>query len=100
MIVVHIYSARPQPATDFVHDSFDPPIHITRPDGALVWCECCTRRRLAKNATARVYYDHISYWCADGKGCKDKAYVAARRRREFRNRSRAAKAAWIKRRAA
>ena len=100
MIGVHIRCARAQPATNFFDDSLDPPTNITRPDGALVWCECCTRRRLAKNATVRVYYDHISYWCADGKGCKAEAYVEARRRREFRNRSRAAKAAWIKRRAA
>lgn len=98
--MIHVYTVIAQPATRFVDDCGLKPVVITHADNARVWCGCCGRRRLAKNAVVHVYYDHHSYWCAPGKGCNGEPEVKAKRWRQFRNRSLAAKAAWARRRAA
>lgn len=98
MSAVHVYTARPQPATQFatVVDIREPcrrqaptwrPYRVvtrrfvTRfaPNRLLpTWC--CLRRRPAKNLVVRVYYDAVAAHCAPGKGCK------APKRRERRRR--------------
>lgn len=91
---LHIYRAAMQPATCF-DDHLREQTHTTRiaPHKRL-WAMCCDKRRLAKNLVVQVYYDATYFWCAPGKGCKDPAYIAARKRREFRNRSRGQKRRW------
>ena len=66
------------------------------PANRLLWCECCGKRHPAKNCVVQSYYDGLNVWCVDGKGCKDPRVIAAKKRREYRNRSVAQKARWAK----
>lgn len=94
---VHLYVAAKQPAMRFVDRVGEREIVFARPGHSLVWCSCCSQRRFAENAVVQVYYDATMFWCAAGRGCKDPAFIAASKRREFRNRSRGNRAAWAKR---
>jgi len=70
-MTIHIYTAKPQPATRFKIDVGNTnPSWIRIPGNRLLYTDCCGKRRPAKNLTVQVYYDHTSAWCADGKGCK------------------------------
>jgi len=70
-MIIHIYTAKQQPATRFKVDmDRAKPSWITIPGNRLLYTDCCGTRRPAKNLTVQVYYDHTSVWCADSKGCK------------------------------
>ena len=85
---VHIFRARDQSATNFVIDVDGlPPKRLRTPRNRLLWTMCCDKRRPAKNLIVHVYYDGIYYFCKAGKGCKDPAFIAEKKRREFKNRS-------------
>jgi hypothetical protein len=68
--MIHIYSAKSQPATRFVDNSVDPPARFKNKPHKLVFAECCRQRRRAKNCRVFVYYDHWKFVCTDGCGCK------------------------------
>lgn len=94
----HLYVAERQPATHYIDDvSPGHRIEFHQPAHALVWCGCCEQKRRAENAVVQIYYDCTLFWCAPGRGCKDPEVIAAKRRREFRNRSLGNRAAWARR---
>lgn len=97
---LHIFRARDQRATRYIDDVMGVNHYVTNPANRLFWAYCCDKRRPAKNLTVHVYYDGTYYFCAAGTGCKDPAFIAAKRRREFRNRSVGNRAAWARRKAA
>ena len=94
--MTHIYFELLQPATRWRCGHCDPPTVIEWPRNRLLWVQCCGKRRPAKNCVLQSYYDGPYVWCADGKGCKSPKLLAAKRRREFRNRSAGQKARWQK----
>ncbi len=93
---MHIYSANMQPATRWQDCHLEPPFVFEFPGNRLIFCQCCHKRRPAKNAVVQSYYDCTMVWCADGKGCNDPKAIAAKQRREFRNRSAGQRARWTK----
>ena len=96
---LHIYRASDQPATRHRVDLGDLGARwFTYPAHKRFWTHCCDQRRYAKNLIIHVYYDGSYFFCKTGKGCKDPFAIAAKRRREFRNRSAGNKLAWIRRR--
>ena len=99
---LHIYRASDQNATRHRVD-FGPPLGarwFTYPKHKLFWTQCCEQRRYAKNLIIHCYYDATYFFCKTGTGCKDPFFIAAKRRREFRNRSAGNKAAWARRESA
>ena len=92
---MHIYSANMQPATRWQDCHLDPPFVVECPGNTLIFCQCCHKRRPAKNAQVQSYYDCTMVWCAEGKGCKDPKAMATKKRREFRNRSNGQKTRWM-----
>lgn len=95
---IHIYRADDQRATSYSMASVGFDRAFTNPPGRLFWTMCCDKRRPAKNLNVHVYYDGTYYFCASNKGCKDPAFIEAKRRREWRNRSLGNKRAWALRR--
>lgn len=93
---LHIYRASMQPATCWVDNNGPEPFEVRWPAHSLLWCLCCHQKRLAKNCVVQAYYDCVMCWCAPGKGCKDPKVIAAKARREFRNRSAGQKRRWRK----
>lgn len=91
---LHIYTSPLQPYTNFVDHTFDPPMRRTSPGGRLVYCDCCGKRRFARDVVVQCYYDGDRLWCAPGRGCKNPKLIEAKERREFRNRSRGQKRRW------
>ncbi len=91
---IHIYTAALQPYTNYIDRTFDPPWECSTPGGRLVYCECCGKRRFARDVVVQCYYDGRRLWCAPGRGCKNPKLLEAARRREFRNRSKAQKRRW------
>ena len=96
MSEVHIYTAAMQPATCFVDHNMNPPYTFRWSPHMLIYVECCDKRRRAANCVVQVYYDHLAVWCAPNKGCKSQTFIEKKRRREFRNRSRAQRARFRK----
>lgn len=94
---VHIYTAAHQPATCWTDNNGSEPMTFEWPAGRLLWCHCCNKRHRASNCVVQAYYDGLSVWCAPGKGCKDPSVIAAKYRREFRNRSAGQKRRWNRR---
>ena len=92
---LHIYTARFQPATKYTDNCAGETFVFTNPPKKLFYVECCRRFRRAENCVVQAYYDHTSFWCAPGKGCKSKREIKAKRNKEFRNRSAGAKAGWL-----
>lgn len=84
---IHIYAASWQPATNWVDANIDPPGRGGFSAGTLIWCDCCGKRRRAANVVLQIYFDSTRRWCAPDKGCRDPRVIAAKRRREHRNRS-------------
>lgn len=91
---LHIYAAAMQPLTSYADSSFDPPMLFTTPAGRLVYCECCGKRRFARDVVVQCFYDGHRLWCAPGRGCKNPKLIDAKHRCEFRNRSRGQKRRW------
>ena len=80
METCHIFRAAHEPATRFDLGAPGGRRHIVR-YGAhrLVPARCCHAFRWAKNCTVQVYYDGISFWCRDGKGCKTEFWKRVRK---------------------
>lgn len=95
--VIHIYSAKNQKATRYYDGNGSKPMTFTNKPKRLLWVGCCNRKRRAENCIVQCYYDYTAYWCAPGCGCKSAREIKAKRNKEFRNRSRAAKLGWEKR---
>ncbi len=93
-MTLHIYTQPFQPATRWIDHHFDPPMTFSGSPYRLVWCRCCEVRRQARNCVVQVYYDGVAYWCAEGKGCKNPKVLAAKARREWRNRSAGQRRRW------
>src|SRR3990167_8923998 len=85
--MVHIFTAKMQPATDFIDDCGAIPIHFSFKSDDLLYCQCCNKEHTAKDCVVQVYYDDTSTWCAPGKGCKDPHVIDAKKAKEFANRS-------------
>jgi hypothetical protein len=93
---LHIYTSPMQPLTKYVDHTFDPPWECSTPGGRLVYCECCRKRRFARDVVIQCYYDGARLWCAPGRGCNNPKLAEAKRRREFKNRSRGQKRRWAR----
>ncbi|HEY6965840.1 MAG TPA: hypothetical protein VI229_00100 [Burkholderiales bacterium] len=98
---LHIYRASDQPATRYVVDVSEgiKPFTIRNSPKRCLYAMCCRRRRVAANLIAHVYYDATMFFCRQDKGCKGERERTRKAAREWRNRSRAMKAAWARRRA-
>lgn len=93
---VHIYAESKQSAVKFMDYTFDPPMVHGYGPRKLIYTECCSMRHRAENIVVQCYYDGWRFWCAQGHGCKDPEFIAARERRAFRNRSNGQKRRWLK----
>ncbi len=91
---VHIYTAKSQPATGFTDNNGEQPFTFGWPANRLLWAGCCHKQRPAKNVVVQCFYDGMNFWCAPDKGCKHPEVIAAKARREFRNRSAGQRARW------
>ena len=70
---LHIYAAKSQPATHWVHSSLKRKIHFRNPPNRLIYCHNCRKKRPAKNLVVQSYYDCVKYFCKEGKGCHGKS---------------------------
>ena len=85
-----------QPATKFVDLCGESEIHGGFEPYKLIYTNCCDKPRYAKDCIVQCYYDGLSIWCAQNKGCKDPLVIAERKAREFANRSAGQKRRWSK----
>lgn len=85
--MIHIYTEKLQQATSWVYYNGQKFIKVYLKQNKLLWCHCCEKLRRAKNCVIQSYYHGLYVWCAAGKGCKSDKVIAAKRRKEFRNRS-------------
>ena len=93
---MHIYTEKIQPATSWIDPHSGEPMQMGFDPEKLIYAHCCDHPRQAKDCNVQCYYDGLSIWCAPDKGCKDPQLIAARKAREFRNRSAGQKARWMK----
>ena len=93
---LHIYTKIMQPATAWVDNNSSKPIHGGFEPDVLIYTDCCNKKRPAKDCVVQTYYDGIMIWCDHDKGCKDPATIAAKKAKEFANRSAAQKKRWAK----
>ncbi len=98
--MLHIYTTTKQPATRWVDNCGTIKVQGGWNPEDLLWCECCGKKRMAKNCDVQCYYDGMRIWCANGHGCKNQQAITAKRWKEHMNRSRAQQARWDKVRAA
>jgi hypothetical protein len=96
MTYVHVYSAPAQPATNYVWDVDGVEHKGGYHQDELLWCSCCNKQHVAADCVVRVYYDGKEAFCAKGKGCKDPEVIAAKKAKEFKNRSEGQKLRWKK----
>lgn len=94
--MLHIYRTDAQPATGWIDTHSGEPIRMGFDQGKLLWCLCCDKQHPASDCVVYSYYDCTLIYCADGRGCKDPQVIAAKKAREFANRSAAQKARWSK----
>lgn len=94
--MLHIYTARFQPATCYTFDLDGEQVQLGFEPDAMIYTDCCRKKRPAKDCVVQCYYDHTAVWCAQDSGCKDPQVVAERKAREFANRSAGQKARWAK----
>jgi hypothetical protein len=94
--MLHIYTETMQPATGWMDTHSGEPMQMGFEPEKLIYTHCCGKQRPAKDCVVQCYYDGLSIWCAPEKGCKDPQVIAARKAREFANRSAGQKARWAK----
>jgi hypothetical protein len=94
--MLHIYTASPQPATDWTDHHSSEPMQMGWDADTPLWCGCCRRQRPARDCVVYSYYDGPLVFCAQGRGCKDPQAVADKKALEHRNRSAGQKARWRK----
>ena len=90
--MLHIYSAKMQPATAYLDQCGEVEIRGGWKPDEMIRSECCGKLRPAKNCAVQCYYDGMRVWCADGHGCKHQQAIARKRRQEHMARSRAQQA--------
>lgn len=95
--MLHIYTAKMQPATGWTDTHSGRPIQMGFEPDMLLHAGCCGKSRSAKDCVVQNFYDGLNIWCAPDKGCKDPQVIAAKKAREFENRSAGQKARWAKR---
>lgn len=93
---IHIYTAKIQPATGWTDTHSGEEMQMGFEPDKLIYAQCCGKHRPAKDCVVQSYYDGLSIWCAPEKGCKDPQAIAARKAREFANRSAGQKSRWAK----
>ncbi len=94
--MLHIYTAKFQSATDYLDQCGEVEFRGGFEPEKLIYADCCGKQRPAKDCVVQCYYDGQSIWCAPEKGCKDPQVIAAKKAREFANRSAGQKARWAK----
>lgn len=93
---MHIYRTNAQPATAWVDTHSGEPMQMGWPAETPLWCCCCGEQHPASDCVVYSYYDGATVYCAEGRGCKDPQVIAAKKAREFHNRSAGQKARWAK----
>jgi len=94
--MLQVYTAPTQPATHWTDTHCGKAVEMRLRPRKLIYTRCCHKRRIAKNCVVQSYYDGLYFWCAPGKGCKNPRVLAAKRTREFRNRSAGQNKRWAK----
>jgi hypothetical protein len=96
MTNLHIHTQGLQPATGWIDTHGPEPMQSGFSPEDLLYPDCCNKPRLAKDCVVQCYYDGLKVWCGEDKGCKDPAVIAAKKLREFNNRSAGQKARFSK----
>ena len=86
--MTHIYTANTQPATGWIDQCGEVEIRGGFDAGEMIRCGCCDKKRPAEDCVVQCYYDGMSVWCAEGKGCKSHAEIEQKRLIAHGNRSR------------
>ena len=92
--MLHIYTESMQPATGWTDVHSGEPMQMGFEPDKLIVTNCCFEKRPAKDCMVQSYYDGLRIWCAADKGCKDPQLIAAKKAKEFANRSAGQKARW------
>lgn len=90
--MIHFYTAKLQPATDYIDDWGDEELRGGFEPDQKLCTDCCGKQREAKDCMVQCYGDGLRIWCAPEKGCKDPQVIAEKKRIERMNRSRAQRA--------
>jgi hypothetical protein len=70
MTDVHIYTRSLQPAHNYVDgEGIGRPFRFRSNPRRHFRASCCGKLREARYLTVQVYYDHIPFWCREGRGC-------------------------------
>jgi len=85
--MLHIYTESMQPATGWTDVHSAEPMQMGFEPDELIYTDCCRQKRQAKDCVVQSYYDGLRIWCAPEKGCKDPQLIAAKKAKEFANRS-------------
>jgi hypothetical protein len=96
MTAFHVYTERMQPATNWVDRHGGELLQGSYHPHKLLCTRCCRRQMRARHCVVASYYDGLHIFCAAGKGCNDPNVIAAKKAREFSNRSAGQKARWAK----
>lgn len=94
--MIHIYAPALQPATGWIDTHSGEPMHFGFPPEAMIYADCCKKRRMARDCVVQCCYDGLNIFCAAGHGCKNPDVAAEKKSREFANRSAAQRARWKK----
>ena len=89
---MHIYTAAPQPATEWIDNCGEREIRGGFSPTARIRAECCGKKRLAGECVVRCFYAWLSIWCADGCGCKNPQEIGRKRLLAYENRCNAQQA--------
>ena len=93
----HLCTADMQPATGWIDTHSSEPMQMGYPPEYLIYTGCCRKKRPAKDCVVQSWYDGLNVWCAPERGCQHPDVIAAKRARQFANRSAGQKARWAKR---
>ncbi len=94
--MLHIHTETMQPATGWIDTHSGEPMQMGFEPEKLIHALCCAELRPAKNCVVQSYYDSLSIWCAPEQGCKDPQVIAAKKAREFENRSAGQRMRWTR----
>jgi len=86
--MVSIYTTHMQPATGWIDQCGEVEIRGGFDAGEMIRRGCCDKKRPAEDCVVQCYYDGMSVWCAEGKGCKSHAEIEQKRLIAHGNRSR------------
>ena len=95
--MIHIYAPALQPATGWIDTHSGEPMHSGFPPEALIYTNCCTKRRMAKDCVVQMLLRRPEYFLRTGPWCKDPAVSRAEKKRpRVRQSQRGAAARWKK----